>query len=319
MSEKNLVICDREIGYAMALAENISERGELHVKVYTFTSLERAFLFSQEKKIHILLVDEDLEGYEREVMETEAQFVLIHGGHREVREKERPIYKYQCAAHIIQEVFEYYVESTDGNILKEYGQNRTRVEAIYSPVRGIGKSRFAIALGKELARNQKVLYLNLEEYPGFEVNGPCEDNLNLGDLLYFQRQNEGNLCLRLQSAVKKMGELDYLPPIYLSTDLKEVKEEEWISFLKKVVAFGYYEKILLDMSESVQGLFSILNMCDLVLMPIADDESSFQKVNRYEACVKRLKLEKIKENTKQFILPSDVEEFVRRNMKEEIA
>ena len=73
MSEKNLVICDREIGYAMALAENISEREELHVKVYTFTSLERAFLFSQEKKIHILLVDEDLEGYEREVMETEAQ------------------------------------------------------------------------------------------------------------------------------------------------------------------------------------------------------------------------------------------------------
>ena len=319
MSEKNLVICDKEIGYAIALAENIAEREELHVKVYTFTSLERAFLFSQEKKIHILLVDEDLEGYEREVMETEAQFVLIHGGHREVREKERPIYKYQCASQIIQEVFEFYVESTDGNILKEYGRNRTRVEAIYSPIRGIGKSRFAVAYGKELAKSQKVLYLNLEEYPGFEINGPWEEHLNLGDLLYYQRQNQGNLCLRLQSAVKKIGDLDYVPPIYLATDLKEVKEEEWIAFLKKVVAFGYYETILLDMSESVQGLFPILNLCDSVHMPVREDESSLQKVSRYEACVKRLKLEKIQGNTKQFVLPSDVEEFVKRNMKEETA
>ena len=65
LNEKNLIICDREITYANALAENIAEREELNVKVYTFASLQKAFLFSQGKTVHILIVDEDMEGQDK--------------------------------------------------------------------------------------------------------------------------------------------------------------------------------------------------------------------------------------------------------------
>ena len=157
MSEKNLVICDHEITYANALAENIVEREELNVKVYTFASLQKAFLFSQGKPVHILIVDEDMEGQERVEIGAKQQFVLVHGGHGALLEKERPIFKYQCASQIIQEVFEIYVENSSESILKEFGYNRTKLEAVYSPVRGIGKTRFAIAIGKEWAAKEKVL------------------------------------------------------------------------------------------------------------------------------------------------------------------
>ena len=317
MSEKNLVICDREIGYANALAENIMEREELHVKVYTFTSLERAFLFSQNKKIHIWLVDENLEGYEREVVDAEIQFVLIHGGHSELREKEHPIYKYQCASHIIQEVFETYAEITDETFLKEYSHNRTRIEAVYSPVRGIGKTRFAIGLGREIAKEEKVLYINMEEYPGFEVNGPNEEMMNLGDLLYFMKQNEGNLSIRLQSAVQKMGDLDYIPPIYLAIDLKEVTEDEWITFIKTIASFGFYNRIFVDLGECVQGLCRILKLCDCIYMPGKEDQISRQKVERFEKGMERLGLESVMRKIKQFALPENVEEFARTMLKEE--
>ena len=317
MSEKNLVICDSELGYANALAENIMEREELHVKVYTFANLEKAFLFSQDKKIHIWLIDEGLEGYEREVMDVDLQFVLVHGGHSELREKERPIYKYQCASQIIQEIFETYAEISDETFLKEYSHNRTYMEAVYSPVRGIGKTRFAISLGKEMAQAEKVLYINLEEYPGFELNGPNEDNMNLGDLLYFMKQNEGNLSIRLQSAVQKMGELDYIPPIYLAMDLKEVKEEEWIEFLKRIASFGFYNRILLDVGESVQGLCRIFKLCDRIYIPGREDEISRQKLERFEKGLERLGLGSVMQKTKQFVLPENVEEFARMMLRED--
>lgn len=317
MSEKNLIICDKEIGYANALAENIMEREELHVKVYTFANLEKAFLFSQNKKIHILLVDEELEDDKQNMIDAELHFVLIHGGHSELQEKEHPIYKYQCASHIIQEIFETYAEITDETFLKEYSHNHTCMEAVYSPVRGIGKTRFAISLGKELAKEEKVLYINLEEYPGFELNGPNEESMNLGDLLYFMKQNEGNLSIRLQSAVQKMGDLDYIPPIYLAVDLKEVTEEEWIEFLKRIASFGFYNRILLDVGESVQGLCKILKLCDRIYMPGGEDESARQKLERFEKGLARLGLESVMRKTKQFVLPENVEEFARTMLEEE--
>ena len=318
MSEKNLVICDREITYANALAENIAQREELNVKVYTFASLQKAFLFSQEKKIHIMIVDEDMEGQERVEIGAKEQFVLVHGGHKPLLERERPIFKYQCAAQIIQEVFEIYVENSKENILKEFGYNRTKLEAVYSPVRGIGKTRFAIAMGKEWAQKEKVLYLNMEEYPGFETEGFDENRMDLGDLLYFIKQREGHLSLRLQSAVRKLGNLDYVPPVFLAADLKEVRREEWVEFLDKIRAFGFYDRILLDIGESLQGLFSILEMCDTIYMPVKEDEVSGQKAARYKVCLERMKLDKIARMTRKIVLPDDVEEYVRTTMKEEV-
>jgi len=67
LSEKNLVICDRESRYACSLAENILKRKELNVRVYTFTSLRNVTTFLREKEIHILIVDEEYAG-EQEVV-----------------------------------------------------------------------------------------------------------------------------------------------------------------------------------------------------------------------------------------------------------
>ena len=316
MSEKILVICDEEFGYADTLANNIMEREELNVRVFTFTNWDKAANFFKERKIQILLIDETFQGYDPEAVDAEARFVLVRGEERPLQEGECPIYKYQRASHIIQEVFETYVAETDKNVFKGYGQTRTRLEAVYSPVRGIGKTRFAIALGKEWAKKEKVLYLNLEEYPGFEINGPDEQNLNIGDLLYFLKQSEGNLGLRLQSAVKKIGELDYVPPIYLSVDLKDVQTEEWTEFLQKLMELGFYDVILLDLGESIQGLFWILQLCDHIYMPTEESEWARQKMLRFEECLGRLKLEKILRVTQQFTLPEQVEEYVRNRTKE---
>lgn len=315
MSDKNVVICDREIRYANGLGENISEREDLAVKVYVCSSFEHVLELEQAKKIHIFIVDEEITYAQRTQIGANQVFVLTRGKVADLGEEEWAIGKYQCADEIIRQVFEFYVDRTKENVMRCMNKERARLVAVYSPIHRVGKTTFALALGRECAKSKKVLYLNLEEYAGMEVSQ--DTNMNLGDLLYYLRQGNGNLGIRLQAAVKEDEGLDVVPPIPVVLDLKEVTWEEWDALITQLLENSLYEMVVLDVGESVQGLFPLLELCDRVYMPVLDDEISRRKVKQYQDNVEQLKLEKLKRITYQFVMPQNPEGFARILMKEE--
>lgn len=315
MSDKNVVICDREIRYANGLGENIAEREDLAVKVYVCSSFEHVLELEQAKKIHIFIVDEEITYAQRTQIGANQVFVLARGKVADLGEEEWAIGKYQCADEIIRQVFEFYVDRTKENVMRCMYKERARLVAVYSPIHRVGKTTFALALGRECAKSKKVLYLNLEEYAGMEVSQ--DTNMNLGDLLYYLRQGNGNLGIRLQAAVKEDERLDVVPPIPVVLDLKEVTWEEWEALITQLLENSLYEMVVLDVGESVQGLFPLLELCDRVYMPVLDDEISRRKVEQYQDNVEQLKLEKLKRITYQFVMPQNPEGFARILMKEE--
>ena len=315
MSDKNVVICDREIRYANGLGENISEREDLAVKGYVCSSFEHVLELEQAKKIHIFIVDEEITYAQRTQIGANQVFVLARGKVADLGEEEWAIGKYQCADEIIRQVFEFYVDRTKENVMRCMNKERARLVAVYSPIHRVGKTTFALALGRECAKSKKVLYLNLEEYAGMEVSQ--DTNMNLGDLLYYLRQGNGNLGIRLQAAVKEDEGLDVVPPIPVVLDLKEVTWEEWEALITQLLENSLYEMVVLDVGESVQGLFPLLELCDRVYMPVLDDEISRRKVKQYQDNVEQLKLEKLKRITYQFVMPQNPEGFARILMKEE--
>ena len=315
MSDKNVVICDREIRYANGLGENISEREDLAVKVYVCSSFEHVLELEQAKKIHIFIVDEEITYAQRTQIGANQVFVLARGKVADLGEEEWAIGKYQCADEIIRQVFEFYVDRTKENVMRCMNKERARLVAVYSPIHRVGKTTFALALGRECAKSKKVLYLNLEEYAGMEVSQ--DTNMNLGDLLYYLRQGNGNLGIRLQAAVKEQEGLDVVPPIPVVLDLKEVTWEEWEALITDLLENSLYEMVVLDVGESVRGLFPLLELCDRVYMPVLDDEISRRKVKQYQDNVEQLKLEKLKRITYQFVMPQNPEGFARILMKEE--
>ena len=315
MKEKNLVVCDREIRYADSLAENILKREELAVKVYVCSSMEKVLGLLQEKQIHIFVVDESYTYEERSRVAAEQVFVLTQAKVCDLGEEEHAIYKYQRADSIIREIFENYLEMCEGNIMRPIRKDRTKLIAVYSPIHRLGKTRFAIALGKEYAKRERVLYLNMEEYAGWEAEE--EEGLDMGDLLYYVKQGNGNLGIRLASAVRNMEQLHYVPPIPFSLDLKEISFKEWEIFLEQIMQQSAYERVILDIGEGVQGLFRLLEMCDRVYMPILEDEVSKQKLKRYERTRRELQLDNLARNTYQFVLPDNIEEYVKARAKED--
>ena len=315
MYAKNVVICDPEIRYANSLGENISERDDLAIKVHVCSGMEHVMKFAKSKRIHIFIVDEQFSYEQRAQSEASQIFVLARGKVEDLGEEEWTIAKYQCADEIIRQVFEFYVDRKKENVMRVMHKERARLLAVYSPIHRIGKTEFAIALGKECAKKKKVLYLNMEEYSGFE--DIRNEELNLGDLIYYLKQENGNLGIRLRSATKKIEELDMIPPIPVVMDLKDVLWEEWSKLLEEIAKNSTYEIVILDVGESLQGLFQLLEMCDRVYMPVLNDDISLRKVQQYLKNLDELHLEKLKGITYQFVMPQNVEEFSRIRVKEE--
>ncbi len=322
MSEKNLIVCDKEILFAVELGENISSRSEYALKVYTYTSVENVLKFQKRKKIHILIVDERFVFDERKQIGAEQVFVLTKDCCRDLQKGEKQIYKFQSADKILAEVFKSYYENTNDSLLKSVRKEKGRLIAVYSPIHRIGKTTFALALGKELARKEKTLYLNFEEYADIGGRFQQAEGRNFGDLLYFLRQEEGNLPFRLSNMIEKKEELDYVSPIPSCIDLKEISEKDWKLLFESLLKESIYETIILDLSESVQGLFAILQMCDQIYMPVLEDAISVNKICRYEENIEKFQLKGIMEKTYRFVVTEDmgqygIEDYARKLAKEE--
>lgn len=158
----------------------------------------------------------------------------------------------------------------------------------------------------------------MEEYFGYGEMFEQIDNGNLGDALYYTKQENSNFGLRLRMLVRTIDELDYIPPMPVSLDLKEVRWEEWKVLFKQIVEDSVYEVILLDIGESVQGLLKMLDLCDRIYMPVLEDDVSQEKLRQYEENLQRLQLERLMEKTYMFIGLQDIENKMRQLVKEEV-
>ena len=314
MNEKTLVICDKEARYAKGLGDNISERKEFAFKVYACTSAESVKCFLDSHHIDILIIDEGFTWGERKDFGAEVTFVLSRGSCKDLLEEEVELFKYQSADAILAEVVESYLRKSNVTILKNVKKQSKKMIAVYSPVHRIGKSIFAMALSRELAKEKKTLYVNLEAYPILK-----EEGKNLGDLMYYARQEQDELGSRLASIVRVRDGLEYLIPIPLITDLKEITVNEWRNLFEKILEESLYENLVLDLDDSVDGLFEILQLCDWIYTPVLDEERANQKVSRYENALQLLGLSSVLEKSIRFIVQEDMAGYARKVVREEEA
>ena len=317
MEEKNLVVCAKELRYVTGLGENISLRTEFALKVHICTSVSSVMQFRQKQKLHILIIDEEFLYEERQMLDAEQTFVLTKDGCKDLGEKEKEIYKFQSADKILSEVFEAYCGQSENSLLKRKNKQEKMLIAVYSPIHRIGKTAFAIALGKELAKTGRTLYLNLEEYADVEGRFIRAEGKNLSDLLYFMRQEE-DTALRVSTMIAHMGDLEYIPPFLNGEDLREISSEEWQNLLSFLLDETIYENVILDLGEGIQGLLKILKFCDKVYMPILEDEISRKKVYRFEEMLRQIGIGWLEQKIYQFVATENMDVCVKKVIEERV-
>lgn len=303
MKKSIFAVCDLEASYACNLTEYLNEKKSTPFEVQAFTNVESLQQFARENEIEILLISTRAMCNEIKELPVNRTIILSEGEKLQGLEEYPFVYKYQSSDQLLAEVMEFYVADHPKPRLLTSVSHKTKLYGVYSPIGRTRKTLFSLALGEILAERKQVLYVNLENFSGFEELFGVTYRADISDLIYFARQKEGSLVYKLNSVVQTFHELEYIPPAFSPADIRDVTGEEWMMFLDELLTFCEYDVIILDLSEQVDDVFQILNRCDQIYMPIQEDLMSKAKLVQYEKLIHMLELDEIHTKTRRIRLP----------------
>lgn len=303
MKKSIFAVCDLEAGYACSLMDYLNEKKTTPFEVQAFTSTESLKVFAKSNKIEILLISARAMCNEIRELPVNRIIILSEGELPQNPDGYPLVYKYQSSDQLLSEVMEYYAADHPQICFSGHTKLKAKFYGVYSPVNRSRKTGFALALGEILAETKQVLYLNFENYSGFEELFDMKYEKDLSDLIYFSRQKENGMVFRLNSVVRTFHELQYIPPALSPADIRDVSGEEWVRFLGEISGGCEYDVVILDLGEQVDDLFRILKMCDRIYMPVPEDRISQAKLAQYEKLLPMLDMQEIMEKTQKIRPP----------------
>lgn len=299
--ERIMVLCDTEDEYAQLMTEFLKKNRDLPWKIHTYTDIQE--LVKEEKNgLELLVVSESAYCEELQKIQALQTVVLSESG---VMRWENVLYvdKYQQAEEVLKELIRVYMEIADTRLPKLKRSGNITFIGNYSPVRRAMQTSFALTMGQILAKEHSTLYLNFEHYAGIGELRPDIQSSDMADLLYFLHGDREKFRLRLQTICKRMGNLDYIPPMKSGQNLLTITGAEWLELLQRIEDMGEYEYVILDLSESMQGLFEILRACKVVFTITKEDRIARSKLLQYEQMLSLYEYEDVLAKTRRLKLP----------------
>lgn len=283
MKKNIFAVCDLEADYAYNFMEYLNQKKNIPFEIQAFTSVETLLAFGGKIHIELLLISDKAMCPEVREMEIGKIVILSEGVHPPELDHYPSVYKYQASSEVIREVMACYGEEkavmpAEFPVLKK----TTEILGVYSPVGRCLKTSFALALGQILARDKAVLYLNLEEYSGLEELMGKGFAHNLSDLLYYVRQGNQNLIIKMNGMVQTVNNLDYIPPVRAPADIRGTAWEDWERLLSEIVLHSSYEIAVLDLGNGIEEMFQLLDLCRKIYMPVLNDVMSSCKIAQFE-------------------------------------
>jgi hypothetical protein len=228
--------------------------------------------------------------------------------------------KYQEAEEVLKQLLGIYMEISDVQLPVFRTNRKTIFIGNYSPVHRCMQTSFAITMSLMLAESHPTLYLNFEHYAGIAELLPDMQTLDMADLLYFLNAQKDKFRLRMQTILKHKGRLAYIPPMKSGQNLLGVTAEEWLGLLQKIEELEEYEYVVLDLGESMQGLFEILRMCTQVYTLTREDRIARSKLLQYEHVLALYEYGDVLGKTKRLSLshiqklPEELEQLTKGDM-----
>lgn len=301
MKKKILALCDEEKEYLQQLTDYLQKKESFPFEIHAYTGPLGLVECETGKEIEMLLVAES--AYTYEVSQLPANQILILGENLQTAGVGLPrTDKYQQAENIYRFIMDQYVQhgNLDGKQLCE--KSKAAIIGLYSPVKRCLQTSFALTLGQVLARDYKTLYISFEHYAGWNGLLRKEGGKDLSDLLGYLDEGE-KFSYRIRLIERKVGNLWYIPPVYAGQNLVYVTAAEWVKLIKRISAEGGYDYIILDLSESLQGIFELLRLCNRVYTIVCEDKPARSKLEQYEHLLRMQEYEDVLEKTKKQQLP----------------
>ena len=287
MKKNIFAVCDLEVDYALNFMDYLNHKKNIPFEIQAFTNVESLIAYGKMNHIELLLISQKAMCRQVQELEIGKIVILSEGVHPPDLDRYPSVYKYQASSDVVREVMACYgAEKAVAPAVFPVLKKTTEIYAVYSPLGRCLKTSFALTLGQILAKERAVLYLNLEEYSGFEEMLGKGFAQNLSDLLYFVRQENGNLIYKMNSMVQTINNLDFIPPVRTPEDIRGTAWEDWEKLVQEIVLHSNYEFVILDIGGAVDGTFQVLDMCRKIYMPVLSDPVSISKISQFENLVR---------------------------------
>ena len=304
MKKNIFAVCDLEVDYALNFMDYLNQKKNIPFEIQAFTTVESLIAYGKNIHIELLLISQKAMCRQVQELEIGKIVILSVGVHPPELDRYPSVYKYQASSDVVREVMACYgAEKAVTPVAFPVLKKTTVIYGIYSPVGRCLKTSFALTLGQILAKEKAVLYLNLEEYAGFEELMGKGFSQNLSDLLYFVRQENGNLIYKMNGMIQTVNNLDYIPPVRTPEDIRGTEWEDWENLIKEIVSHSSYEVVILDIGGAIDGIFQMLDMCKRIYMPVLTDPVSVSKISQFENLVRIWDYPQILARTTKMHLP----------------
>ena len=176
----------------------LNQKKNIPFEIQAFTNVSSFVAYAKENPVELLLISAEAMCPEVGELDIGKIVILTEGSKPDELDRYADVYKYQASSDIVREVMACYgaekaVLPAQMPVLKK----TTELLGIYSPLGFCGQTSFALALAQILGREKSVLYLNMEEYSGFEELFEKEYPYTLSDLLYFVRQEQAGITVKI--------------------------------------------------------------------------------------------------------------------------
>lgn len=306
--ERIMAVAAPELKYAERLCSYINRKNALKLLAVPFKDISELKSYSERHRIELLLADEAyLRPYKAEERDGEDKTLITDidasvrmyltsetvTGLREDRaaygteSMEIFIPKYQPAEGIIRSVLDN-AEGIEAVRIVEEMERMVHVISVYSPVARCGKSSFALAYCRELARKNRVLYLNLEEFTGvYELAGGMRSD-GLSEAMYLMKQGKLNTA-GIRDLTDNISGFDWIRPVNDPDDLRALSGEDYASLINEIIKNSDYEYIVVDMNRYAGQADAVLSISDAVYMPSSGDRLSISKRDAFYEYLKKEK------------------------------
>ncbi len=297
-----LVICDPETEYSRRLMEFINAKKSPVFRAAAFDSFEKAAEAIKRSGADVLLLSEKYVDEKVNELNVKKIIILTEEEDKDFNDL-KSIYKYCSGDVILREAESAYDAQLKIMNGPEYRADHGRVYCVYSPVGGSGKTSFALTMGQELAKEQRVLYMNMESCSALDTILGINADWNISDLLYCARQNPKELTERFSEMTFSIQNLDCIMPAASPEDIAGTNAAEWTEIMRRIASESRYDIILTEPSVGIQGFINIMEFSSAVFMPYRGDALSLAKIESYERMLTDCGAEEVIEKTVKVKVP----------------
>lgn len=308
MKVRQFAICDSDSSYLKMLQAYLQKKNPADFEILIFDTVDRALEASRETPFEILLVGEEI--YDTNVTKISASkvYILQEDGLKGITGYSM-VAKYQSMECMIAQVLEEFALDESCGSVERRGRNQTKLISFYSPDRHRGQSVAALGAAQVLAEEgHQVLYLSMMPFTGFEELLRTQFDSDMTDFLYFVLGHSDKLLYKLDGLKRCIRGVDYLPPALDYADLLAVGREDWETVMNLLLYSSDYTYIVVDLSETCQGFYDLLENSDRVYLP-TDRSNAYGRamLSHFQRLLRAKECDRILDHTVEFELPANWE------------